>query len=169
MLLNIPKSEIKGAEIQATLRPIDGLTLTAAYTYLATKVKGSFFGYDILGVGQDFGGNQLPYTPRNQVVLDGEYRGAISERYIGFLGANANYRSQTTAGFGSSSDLAINSYALIDVRAGVESRNGKYRVQLYGRNITNKYYWTNVARSGDSLHRYAGYPATYGIQLSYRY
>ena len=87
----------------------------------------------------------------------------------GILGANANYRSKTTAGFGGSNLLDIDAYWLVDLRAGIDFKDGKYSVQIFGRNITNQYYWTNVARSLDNVRRYAGAPATYGIQFSAKY
>ena len=63
--------------------------------------------------------------------------------------------------------LNIKSYTLIDLRAGVES--GAWRFQLWGRNITNEYYWTGAAHVNDVLYRYTGMPATYGFTLSYRF
>lgn len=168
-LTNVPKSEIKGAEAQLTVYPVQGLTLTAAGTYLDTRVKGNFVNVDILGNTVNFKGDEFPYTPKWQIVLDGDYRFPISEGMNGTLGANANYRTKTTAGFGGSNLLDIDSYWLVDLRAGVDIHDGKYAVQVFGRNVTNKYYWTNVARSLDNVRRYAGTPASYGIQLSVRY
>lgn len=168
-LTNIPKSEIKGLEAQATIYPVRGLTLTAAGTYLDTKVKGSFINDDLLGRSVNFAGNPFPYTPKWQLVLDGAYRFPVASGTNASLGANANYRSSTTAGFGGSSVLDIDSYWLVDLRAGLDFDEGRYAVQLFGRNITNQYYWTNVARSLDNVRRYAGMPATYGIQVSTKF
>ena len=166
---NVPKSEIKGAEAQLTVFPVRGLTLTAAGTYLDTRVKGDFVNVDILGNSTNFRNDAFPYTPKWQVVLDGDYRVPLGSRTSGTLGANANYRSRTTAGFGGSDLLDIDAYWLIDLRAGVDFEDGRYGVQVFGRNVTNRYYWTNVARSLDNVRRYAGTPATYGVQLSFKY
>ena len=38
-LVNVPKSEIKGAETEISLRPLNGLSFTAGATYLDAKVK----------------------------------------------------------------------------------------------------------------------------------
>lgn len=168
-LTNVPKSQIKGVEAQLSLFPVRGLTLTAAGTYLDTKVRGDFLNVDILGNSINFKGDAFPYTPKWQVVLDGDYRFPLGAGVNGNIGANANYRSKTTAGFGGSDLLDIDAYWLVDLRAGVDFRDGKYSVQLFGRNITNQYYWTNVARSLDNVRRYAGAPATYGIQFSLKY
>ena len=46
---------------------------------------------------------------------------------------------------------------------------GAHGQGLFGRNIFNKYYWTTVEKQQDAVIRYAGKPATYGIQLSTRF
>ncbi|MFW2830328.1 TonB-dependent receptor domain-containing protein [Sphingomonas sp. ID0503] len=38
-LQNVPKSKIKGAEVEIAARPVNGLTLSAAATYLDARVK----------------------------------------------------------------------------------------------------------------------------------
>ena len=101
-------------------------------------------------------------------MFDGEYKYPIADRGYVFAGANVNYRSQTTAGFGVEPLLAIDAYTLLDVRFGYETPDARYRVQVYGRNVLNTYYWTNVSRAGDSLSRLAGQPPTFGIQVSVR-
>lgn len=168
-LTNVPKSSIKGAEVQLTVYPVRGLTLTAAGTYLHSRVNGDFINVDILGNSINFKDNAFPYTPKWQIVLDGDYHFPLGNGMNATLGANANYRSKTTSGFGGSNLLDIDSYWLVDLRAGVDFKEGKYSVQVFGRNITNQYYWTNVARSVDNARRYAGTPATYGVQFSFKY
>jgi outer membrane receptor protein involved in Fe transport len=65
--------------------------------------------------------------------------------------------------------LEIPGYALLDLRAGVESAEGSWRVQLWGRNVTDRFYLIQEARQSDELMRAAGMPATYGVSLSWRY
>ena len=63
--------------------------------------------------------------------------------------------------------LAVPGYALLDLRAGIET--DRWRFQVWGRNVTNQWYWTAAYRATDSLVRYTGMPTTYGFTLSYRY
>ena len=37
---------------------------------------------------------------------------------------------------------------------------------VWGKNLFNKYYWTNVISSADSAARFAGMPTTFGVTLS---
>jgi outer membrane receptor protein involved in Fe transport len=168
-LINVPKSRIVGAEGQITLRPVRALTLSAAGTYLDSKVRSSFSNYDIIGNPIQLKGDRFPYTSKWQLVLDGEWKPPLTETLNGVLGANASYRSSTVAGFGGDPRLDIDSYWLVDLRAGVEARNGRWSAQVYGRNIFNQYYWNNVAAQTNSVRRYAGMPATYGVQVSFKF
>lgn len=168
-LINIPKSRIWGIEGQINLYPVQGLTLTAAATYLDTKVTEDFINYTILATQENFKGNPFPYTPKWQVVLDGQYKFPLSGSLDGMIGGNMNYRSATTAGFGTHPFLAIDGYAIVDLRAGVEDPDGKWSLQIFGRNITDTYYWTNVAKFNDTVRRISGMPATYGVQIGFKF
>ena len=168
-LVNIPKSRVTGAEATLTMRPVTGFTLTAAATYLETKVIGDFINYSLVAVPTNFKDSAFPYTPKWQLVFDGEERIPISSSVVGAFGWNASYRTGTIAGFGGDPRLNIDSYWLLDLRLGVEAANGRWKANLYGRNILDEYYWNNVAAGGDAIRRQAGMPATYGIQLSYKF
>jgi outer membrane receptor protein involved in Fe transport len=63
--------------------------------------------------------------------------------------------------------LRVPGYALLDLRAGVTK--GPWLLQVWGRNVFNKWYWTAADHVNDVLLHYTGYPATYGVTLSYRY
>jgi outer membrane receptor protein involved in Fe transport len=61
----------------------------------------------------------------------------------------------------------VPAYTLIDLRAGIE--RGPWRLQIWGHNVTNKWYWTAADRVNDTLLRYTGMPTTYGLTISVRY
>jgi len=168
-LINVPKSEIKGAEAQLTLFPVKGLSLTLAGTYLDSKVTSNFINYTILATQENFKGQSFPYTPKWQLVADAQYKFPLSDSVSGMIGANANYRSSTTAGFGTNAYLYVKGYTLLDARAGIEDPDGKWSVQVFGRNITDTYYWTNIAKFNDVVRRLTGMPATYGVQVGFKF
>jgi outer membrane receptor protein involved in Fe transport len=171
-LINVPKSRVEGAEGQVTVYPVKGLTLTAAGTYLNSKVTSNFVNYTILATQTNLQGQPFPYTPKWQFVFDAQYKFPLNDALNGILGGNANHRSATTAGFGGGGDdnfLYIKGYTLVDLRAGVEDADGKWGIQLFGRNVGNTYYWTNVAKFNDTVRRYAGMPATYGVQVNLKF
>jgi outer membrane receptor protein involved in Fe transport len=65
--------------------------------------------------------------------------------------------------------LQLPGYTLVDAQGGVNFAQGRYRVMLWGKNITNRFYLTNVIHYTDGIQRFMGMPATYGITVSYRY
>ncbi|HJT41844.1 MAG TPA: TonB-dependent receptor [Sphingobium sp.] len=168
-LVTIPKSRVAGGELSFTLRPISGLTINASATYVDSKVRGSYVTRDPYSVPIDIAGYQFPNNPKWQTTTDIEYAFPFSGSLRGVLGGNVSYRSSTTATFGGGSAFQIPSYALVDLRAGMETADGRWSAQLYGRNIFDKFYTTNVSHVVDTVSRVTGRPATYGIRLSYRY
>ena len=63
--------------------------------------------------------------------------------------------------------LAVPGYVLLDLRAGISHDN--WTLQVWGRNVTNKWYWTASDHVNDVLLHYTGMPTTYGVSFSYRF
>jgi outer membrane receptor protein involved in Fe transport len=61
---------------------------------------------------------------------------------------------------------AIDGYTTLDLRAGFEP-NSSTKVTFWGKNVTDRYYWNNVAQNNDAINRYTGMPATFGFTVSY--
>ena len=167
-LVQVPKSRVKGVEAEIVARPIDGLTFSIAGSRIDTKIK-EFTGYNNAGIIQDFTGSQFPYSPKWTVIGDAQYDFPISSTIDGFVGGGLTYNSSALGSIGNVEILKIRAYTLIDLRAGVKSSDEKWRFQIWGRNITNEYYWTNALQTQDGYVRYAGKPVTYGGSISYRF
>ncbi len=84
-----------------------------------------------------------------------------------FVGGTLSYRSATQIAFGNYPQFLIQGYSLVDLRAGIE--RGPWRVQLFGRNVTNKFYVTSIARTTDTIARVVGMPVTYGMTISRKF
>ena len=63
----------------------------------------------------------------------------------------------------------IKAYSLLNLTAGVQSADRHWRVELWGKNVTNTYYWTSAVHYSDGIIRLAGMPVTYGVGVHYRY
>lgn len=167
--VNVPKSSIKGAELSIETRPLEGLRVTASGTYVDAKVDRSFVTATPLSRPVDIKGEQLPNAPKWQLNGDIEYRREVSVGTEVFVGGSVSYRSDSNALFGREPQFEIPGYALVDLRGGIELQDGRWRAEVFGRNITNKYYLNNVSRSIDSITAIAGMPSTYGVTLGFRY
>lgn len=168
-LVNVPRSRVQGAEAQAIWAPVDGLRLSAGGTYLDTKVTRSFRNYTAFGQLADFKGARFPYTPRWQLNAEAEYSWRLGQDIDGFVWAGATHRSATNGDFVADRRLAIKAYALLDLSAGIEAADGSWQASIFGRNVTGEYYWQTATRRADTVVRYAGQPATYGVTLAYRW
>ncbi|MBU1374905.1 MAG: TonB-dependent receptor [Alphaproteobacteria bacterium] len=167
-LVSIPRSHVVGAEAQVVARPIDGLTLDTAVTWLHTNVD-RFIGADGLARFGDQAGTPFPFSPAWQAVGNLDYAVSISERARGFVGGTVTYRSRTYAGLGAPEPMRIGAYTLVDLRAGVESADGQRKGWIWGRNVTNAYSWSNVFLNANVISRFVGQPATYGVTVSGRF
>ena len=53
-------------------------------------------------------------------------------------------------------------------RIGVSPLAGPWSLQLWGRNITDEYYYNNVTNQLDTIGRYTGMPVVWGATFSWR-
>ena len=167
-LVNVPKSTVDGAELGLQGRPLPGLDIGAQATYLEAQIT-NFIGVNAAGIPSNYDHTQVPYTPKWSLSGNINYERPINDRLIGFGGGQVNYRSVSTAAIGSPLYYEIPSYVTLDLQAGVKTADGKWSVFLWGKNVTNRYYITNVIEAEDAITRYTGMPATYGLTVSYRY
>lgn len=139
---------------------------------------GHYHNFDPFSQNVDLTGEPFPAAPEWQADVDVQYRWPVKDELYAFVGGNLNYQSDTVGFFYNRAPfpaqnaqppkvLDVPSHALLDLRAGVES--GPWRFQVWGRNVTNKYYWTSAAHVNDVLVHYTGMGATYGVTLNYRY
>lgn len=179
-MLNVPESYVFGLEAEISARPIDGLHVSASGTYLKSKVSGDYSAtadglaiYNAEGYRDNFKGSELPYTPKFSGNIDVQYEFPIWSGWNGFAGGTMTYTSKQNTTFQTATlkadDFEIDGYTLLDLRAGVSSQDDRWRVSAFGRNVTSKSYVTAVSTFLDTLVRYRGKPAVYGVSLAYRF
>jgi iron complex outermembrane receptor protein len=168
-LVSIPKSSVRGGELDLTWRPLRALTLTLGGAYVDSRVGRDFLTNDPFNNVIDIKGERFPNTPKFQASGDAQYDFPMAEGLDGYVGISGRYRTDTKATFGNSPYFKIPGYGLLDLRAGVQNANSHWRAEIWGRNLANKFYILNVSHVVDTVARTVGLPATYGVTLSYRY
>ncbi|WP_176594769.1 TonB-dependent receptor [Sphingobium sp. EM0848] len=168
-LVNIPKSSIRGVELEVNARPVSGLSVGGAVTYLDTRLDDANGIISQLGLPGNWNGNPIPYTSKWNVGGNFNYKFPLSGSASAFIGGQVTYRSSSTSSIGSEPDFLMPSVTLLDGQAGVELNDGKVRIMIWGKNITNEFYLTNINKYTDGIQRFMGRPATYGVTLSYKY
>lgn len=179
-LVNIPKSVEDGAEVSAVWRPTSGLTLNAAVTYLDSRVTSNFFNFSPYSLSAtdsiNFKGEPFPFTPKWSLQYGARYDWNLTSDLSAFVSADASYQTKSIASFGAEQatavgapPLIVKAYGLLNLTAGLQSADKHWRVELWGKNVTNTYYWNTAVAVSDSIARLAGMPATYGVSVHYRY
>jgi outer membrane receptor protein involved in Fe transport len=178
-LVNIPKSTEDGFEFSGVWRPTRSLTLNAAVTYLDSQVTSNFINYGPYLFNNadtvNFKGEPFPFTPKWSLNYGARYDWTLSSTLAAFVSLDGSYQSSTTSAFGDTADhregppLYNKSYALLNLMAGIQSQDKHWLLEIWGKNITNTYYWYSAYYEFDPVVRITGMPATYGVTFSYRY
>ncbi|MGE4322685.1 MAG: TonB-dependent receptor [Sphingobium sp.] len=170
-MINVPESRVWGIEGEIQTNLMDGLTISASALYLNTKIT-ELETVSQTGILADYNGSPLPYAPKWTGNIDVQYEAGLSDKVNGFIGALFTYRNKTYTTFSvpaaPSEDFAIDGYGLLDLRAGIADPDGSWRLSLFARNVTNKFYVQTFFQGTDTQYRYAGMPRTFGLQLTLR-
>ena len=184
ILVNVPKSRVLGAEADLTIEPVTDLTFQGSITYLDSRIQ-NYTGINVLGGTENFAGESLPFTPMWSGRLDVKYRYKLSNGMVPFVGVSVDGQTSSTTVPGGNHIVIpqsavnrvypgdtypyqTNSYATVDAQLGYETADGRWKVMLWGKNIFDKYYWSNVVASNDATARFAGRPGTYGVMFSFK-
>jgi iron complex outermembrane recepter protein len=167
--VNVPKSDIKGVEADATIQPIDWLRLGASVTYTDarfTEPQSLLFGNPVVfgpfGDVPRFSGTVYADTTWN---LPGD-KGALNY-HIDLYGQSAYWFSNLGGTIQPGTELPP--YTLLNMRLDWDDMFGKgVKVSLFVKNLTNRLYYTGGAPNAQtySLEQATfGMPRTYGIVI----
>jgi iron complex outermembrane receptor protein len=133
-VFNGGKAKSQGAEVSAELRPLDKLTLSAAFAYVDALLTNN--------VGAGFpgaSGDSLPYSSKYSASLSADHRFHVAGSVDGFAGATAAYVGKRYEGFppllGAPQPL-IPSYTYANVQGGILTHG--LTVTAFVKNVTNK-------------------------------
>ena len=164
-LLNLPRSRILGGEIELTARPIQALTVNAGVGWLDSQIQ------EGIVQGVSVSGNQLPNAPRVSLSYGADW--TIKESDWGKLSLNVNGSLVGAQYFDTQNnpELRQNSYNTIGARLGVRSTNDQFGIALWGKNLTDEYYFTSrvAVTSFGFNYNHVGAPRTYGVTIDAKF
>jgi outer membrane receptor protein involved in Fe transport len=167
-IANIPKSHAYGLDGDVTWAITDHLTAMASATYIDTYI-GTYIGVNEAGLPQNFKGGQFPYSPHWQGALTLNYDTPINDAFGLQATVNEHWQSGSCADLCTNSVYAIKSYALLNASIGIHTSDNRWLFSLWGRNLTNKYYWSSVANNTNTYVRFPGMTRTFGASLTYNF
>lgn len=167
-LQNVPESRAYGVDLDLTWRATSDLTFIGSATYLNTEVI-NYAGTGPDGLPRLYDGAAFPYAAEWQLSGTVTYDRDISSN-LGFQAAlNGRWQADSAADLGDQSSFQIDSYGLVNASIGIHALDDRWALQLWGRNITDTYYWTSVASNANVVVRFPGQAPTYGASLTFNY
>jgi iron complex outermembrane receptor protein len=161
-------AQSKGAELTASLIPMNGLTFSfnGAYTdAVLTRDTDPRVG--------GLNGDPLPFTPKWAAGLTADYEWNVRNGATAFVGGGLGYTGDRTFDFTTRTGAELRripSYVTLDLRAGTEF--GRWLVELYGKNLTNEKGIATVDAAGAFPNGALGLgyirPRTIGLSLGVR-
>jgi iron complex outermembrane recepter protein len=177
---NIPEAISQGVELELAARVTDNLTLAGGVTY-----NDAFYDSEVrfnpltAGLGDAdpnavFSGQPFAFAPEWVTTGSITYTMPLGGdlRALFYLDGrwNSEYRTQTLARdpLGRTDN---DSYAIFNGRIGIGPQNERWSVELWGRNITDEFYYIGAFQPPlqNSFVIYPNEPQTYGITVRARY
>ncbi len=167
-IVNIPRSEVYGGELEGSWQSDFGLGLRLGAAYTRSKVL-EYAGYDRAGQPLDFRGARFSNTPEWQltgaVSYDHEMTAALGLR----ANLNASYQSSTSSSLIGEAGYEIKSYAIVNGTVALYGTARGWEVGAYVRNLFDTYYWTSANYYADTVYRVPGSPRSFGVRLGYHF
>jgi len=172
-LTNVPESRINGFEADMQWLPTEQLTLNLGLAYLDTEVE-RWLAVDTAAsawpnvVRRDASGIELAQSPQWSYNALAKYEWSIAADLILEVAADVVFQDDTSGGV--TAEDATEDYTIVNARIAIGSEDGRWRALLWGRNITDEYYYPAAYRGGNGpFVRSAGLPRTYGLTVSYNF
>ena len=160
-IVNAASATSKGFEFTTAYKPLRWLEFSGGYTRLMTR-------YDSFVLGStDNTGHSLSSSPPNKYSLSADAEYPFS---AGYMVGSANYSWIESYNTGAAADprLQIPSYGLVNLNAGYETSDHRYRVTLWSRNVGNTSYI--LTRSTQVITaEYLGEPRTFGVTFTAKF
>jgi iron complex outermembrane receptor protein len=178
-LVNAPKAQIRGAELEVVAEPVPGLRINGSIGYLDPKLKrfentpnvpADFLPQPVL---QTLDGNQLPYVAKWNISIGATYRFEPTDSVAVELGGNYYHQSRMYFNEFNTLDNSQKPVGRIDLSASVGPSNDQWKIYGYIRNLTNETVLTGTTIYAAFLAAEKGVsyapPRNFGVGFSYSF
>lgn len=117
-------------------------------------------------LGSDASDNRTTRTPKFSGQVAVNYHRDLLD---GSLALTASYAYQSKIHFDPFGDTVQKSYGLLNLRAAWTDPKSHWTLALYGKNVTDEKYVSQVNSETTAIAQLYGRPATYGVEIIYRY
>jgi iron complex outermembrane receptor protein len=168
---NAGAAKVQGLEAQLIAVPIDALTLHANLGYLHTK-------YDEYqstvcadpnvpaGINADCSRLPFPFAPKVTANVGFDYRLPIGSWGAAVVSSDLNYKSEMYLSDPPFPGSRQGGYGLLSSQISFEEASGKYSLDVYGTNLTDKQYMVEFSDSGGlAISQLDGRPREWGVRI----
>ncbi|WP_304167282.1 TonB-dependent receptor [Phenylobacterium aquaticum] len=167
-LANVPKSEAYGLDGDVTWRVTSSLTLMGSGTWLHTEVKG-YTGINAAGQTTSFDGKPFLYSPVFQGSLTALYNHDLTDKLGLQVAINGHHQTKSHADLDGNPLFGIPDYSTLNASIGIHALDDKWEAALWGRNLTDEYYWSAVSSNANVVVRFPGQTRTFGASFTVKY
>ncbi|NQE63508.1 TonB-dependent receptor [Caulobacter sp. RHG1] len=167
-LANVPNGEAYGVDGDITWRASRALTFIASATWLHTEVKG-YTGINAAGKPQSFDGRPFLYSPKFQGGLTALFDHDLDNGLKLQAALNGRWQDKSSADLEGNPLFQIDGYGMLNASVGIGSPEKGWELSIWGRNITDEYYWSAVSSNANTVVRFPGKPTTYGAALTWKF
>lgn len=186
-LQNAASLRSQGIELDLTLRPVEGLSLTAAASYVDAKFR-SFPNAEGPTGPRNLSGQPLTDAPTFSLSIAGRYEAPINANLKGFIAADVFYRSSVFTELTYDPNLVQGAYTKINARIGLGQIDRGWTLELFGRNLTDTITFGRGGRPvfgsvtallpfagapsfpvGNTYIKFTGEPRTFGVTARYSF
>lgn len=172
---NAASASVTGIELDAVAQPTRNLSVTAGLGLLDAS-----FDKFIDQYGVDLKNNELPFAPKLTASLATEYAWPIATGTDAFLRLEGAHRARTYPDVQNDPRNRLDAYTLLNARAGFRLGEGRWTLEAYARNLTDKRYVVNRTTQRpllsflppfayDETTTTFGAPRMYGVKLTTRF
>ncbi len=160
---NASDAEITGVEVELTIAASDRFLINVSGSQLDTEYVDF-----VEASGVVSSGNRLQRTPETQYSLGLDYTAATS-RWGDALNFYVNYAWQDDLFWQPQNANKEEAYGLLDARVTFAPENASWSASIWGKNISDELYRTNIIPFfGEEVSQF-GAPHTYGVEFRFKF
>ncbi|MEO1040597.1 MAG: TonB-dependent receptor [Pseudomonadota bacterium] len=177
---SIEESESRGAEIDFLyLTPIEGLDIAGGYAYVDTEYSSVNTGDPLVDALE---GQSFSLSPEHFLNASVTYRRPVGLNHFFLASIDGRYVTEYNTGSDLDPEKEQEAFGLLNARLGIGREDGKWSVEVWGRNLTDETYaqvafdafaqgsraapGTSLAPRGTASYMaFLGAPSTWGVTL----
>ena len=167
IITNAGAARIRGFELETTLRPMTGLTLSSAIGVSDAKLTEDMTNSSVTVSGSTgLAGDRLPFVPKFSGSVNADYTWPVGEGLNGLVHLDASYTGGTASQFRPSYVYyeKVPAYTVVGARVGVEGEGwGAY---AFAQNLTNSVGPVSITSAAGALDQVVSLtPRTLGVMV----